>query len=186
MKKNLQISDENPWDYENVPMIKMPIKTSPRIGFYNSVQKVIEKFSHEKKYAEKGLQTQIKKARQMAYIEPWFQFFLPETLKNKLHISTIGCHFWVIAAEKPIYANRFKFYQKEIRSSLEAHLNKISKKDWSIPEFKVRSLGTFYEDSLVNHDKSQYTRYFPIKANKEIRKSASKESLEDILKRFSH
>ncbi|MGL4673844.1 MAG: hypothetical protein ACRCXK_03175, partial [Wohlfahrtiimonas sp.] len=131
LSKNRKDTIYNEWDYRSIPSI--PFRNQKY-----SIDRAILKLINSKNDEETGVKIQIRRARQLAYIEPWFQFFLPEKLKGMLFVSTLGKKFWVIGAANSLAASNFKFYQKEIRQTLENHLNNISKKHWDIPEFFVQ------------------------------------------------
>ncbi len=127
----------NPWDDEIVPRKKLDeIEIKGRL---RNVQREIGKMSRKRKPEEtyKMLTIYLKRSLQLSYIEPWFQFFLPPRLKGHLFVATIGKRYWVIGTPRGEFGAAFNFYQKEIRKSLEMHLNKISKKRWKIPPFRI-------------------------------------------------
>lgn len=127
----------NPWDDEIVPRKKLDeIEVKGRL---RNVQREIGKMSRKRSPEEtyKMLTIYLKRSLQLSYIEPWFQFFLPPRLKGRLFIATIGKRYWVIGTPRGEFGAAFNFYQKEIRKSLETHLNKISKKRWKIPPFRI-------------------------------------------------
>ncbi|GGZ73915.1 hypothetical protein GCM10007161_00840 [Ignatzschineria indica] len=134
MKKN----ELNPWDDHIVPRKKLDEKRVAKSKLRN-VQAEIGQLSRKRSDLNpyQVLTIYLKRSLQLTYIEPWFQAFLPPRLKGKLFISTIGKRYWVIGTTRPEYRMAFTFYQKEIHNSLENHLNKISKKRWKIPGFKI-------------------------------------------------
>ncbi len=136
-KEPMKREELNPWDDEIVPRKKLDeIEVKGRL---RNVQREIGKMSRKRSPEEtyKMLTIYLKRSLQLSYIEPWFQFFLPPRLKGRLFIATIGKYYWVIGTPRGEFGAAFNFYQKEIRKSLETHLNKISKKRWKIPPFRI-------------------------------------------------
>lgn len=73
--KNRKLDLENDWDYQSVPSI--PYKTQR-----NSTDRAVFKLIYSKKEEDADLKIQLRRARQLAYVEPWFQEFLPKKLKS--------------------------------------------------------------------------------------------------------
>lgn len=172
--KNRKDAIYNDWDYRSVPSI--PFRNQK----YSIDRAILSLIRPKNNDEEIGVKIQIRRARQLAYIEPWFQFFLPDKLKGLLFISTLGKKFWVIGAANSLAANNFKFYQKEIRQTLENHLNNISKKDWEIPEFYVQVLPFKHEDIPPEFSEKPVTQ-FAVRSNKSLLASKTNRSIDDIL-----
>lgn len=128
----------NPWDDHIVPRKKLE-ETRIAGSKLRNVQTEIGQLSRRRSPLNpyQMLTIYLKRSLQLTYIEPWFQFFLPPRLKGRLFIATLGKRYWVIGTTRAEFGTAFNFYQKEIRHSLENHLNKISKKVWKIPPFRI-------------------------------------------------
>lgn len=128
----------NPWDDNIVPRKKL---AEARISGskLRNVQTEIGQLSRRRSPLNpyQMLTIYLKRSLQLTYIEPWFQAFLPPRLKGRLFVATLGKRYWVIGTTRAEFGAAFNFYQKEIRHSLENHLNKISKKAWNIPPFRI-------------------------------------------------
>ncbi len=176
--------EDNEWDYKIVPMISLkyiePLKIKKRN--IKTTQSVISTMTHAASKTEQSLKLQIRRARQIAYIEPWFQEFLQPALKGHLFIASIGQAFWVIGAYENEYASNFRFYQREVRSSLEAHLNRISKgKKWHIPDFKIKTFPRKNKIQMIEIAKAEPKNALPlsIRDNRTLLASQSKKSLDE-------
>ncbi len=128
----------NPWDDKIVPRKKL---SEARVSGskLRNVQTEIGQLSRRRSPLNpyQMLTIYLKRSLQLTYIEPWFQAFLPPRLKGRLFIATLGKRYWVIGTTRAEFGAAFNFYQREIRQSLENHLNKISKKTWKIPPLRV-------------------------------------------------
>lgn len=177
LKKN-RLEVENDWDYRSVPAI-------PLRNHRYSIDKAISRIIYSDNINDLDLKLQLRRARQLAYVEPWFQEFLPEKLKNRLFISTLGRKFWMIGALDSLSANHFKFYQKEIRQTLENYLNTISKKEWIIPEFKVKVMPKrTQEDDEAEKQAllaAEPITQFSVRSNKSLLEDKTNRSIDDIL-----
>ena len=134
MKKN----EINPWDDEIVPRKKLDESRVSGSKLRN-VQAEMGQLSRRRSPSNpyQMLTIYLKRSLQLTYIEPWFQAFLPPRLKGRLFVASIGKRYWVIGTTRAEFGAAFNFYHKEIRHSLESHLNKIPKKRWRIPPFRV-------------------------------------------------
>lgn len=173
LSKNRKDTTYNEWDYRSVPSI--PFRNQKY-----SVDRAIFKLINSKNEEQVGIKIQIRRARQLAYIEPWFQFFLPDKLKGMLFISTLGKKFWVIGAVSSLAASNFKFYQKEIRQTLENHLNNISKKNWDIPDFYVHVI-PLKNDDVPPAFVEQPVTDLSVRSNKSLLAVKTNRSIDDIL-----
>lgn len=128
----------NPWDDKIVPRKKLEEKRVSGSKLRN-VQTEIGQLSRRRSPLNpyQMLTIYLKRSLQLTYIEPWFQAFLPPRLKGRLFIATLGKRYWVIGTTRAEFGTAFNFYQKEIRHSLENHLNKISNKTWKIPPLRI-------------------------------------------------
>ncbi len=171
--KNRKLDSDNDWDYKSVPSI--PFKTQK-----NSTDRAISKLIYSQKEEDADLKIQIRRARQLAYVEPWFQEFLPKKLKKRLFVSSLGRNFWIIGALDQLSANHFKFYQKEIRQTLERYLNTISHKEWSIPEFIVKVIPLKGEEKVPEYSDEPIVQ-LPVRSNKTLLEDTTKRSIDDIL-----
>lgn len=177
--------EDNEWDYQIVPMI--PLKDNKYLKIkkrsIKTAQSVISTMTHVASKTELSLKLQIRRARQIAYIEPWFQTFLQPALKGHLFIASIGKLFWVIGAYENEYASNFRFYQREVRSSLEAHLNRISKgKKWHIPDFKIKTFphkNKIQTTEITKAIESRNVLPLSIRDNRTLAASQSKKSLDE-------
>lgn len=167
-----KINDDNEWDYRSVPSV--PLKKQR-----HSADRAIAKLLNSRDMNDLDLKIQLRRARQLAYVEPWFQEFLPEQLKGRLFISSLGRRFWIIGALDGMSAHNFKFYQKEIRQTLESYLNTISHKDWSIPEFKVQVMPRKAVDEVEEVKEVQVS--LGIRSNKTLLAQSTKRSIDEIL-----
>lgn len=149
MKNN----DLNPWDEKIVPRKRLDESRVVKSKLRN-VQAEIGQLSRRRSALNpyQLLTIYLKRSLQLSYIEPWFQTFLPPRLKGHLFIATIGKRFWVIGARRAEFGAAFNFYQKEIRKSLEAHLNKISKQKWKIPPFRIAIMPENPNDSAYEKE----------------------------------
>lgn len=128
----------NPWDNQIVPRKKLDevrVSGSKLRNIQSEIGQLSRRRSPLNPY--QLLTVYLKRSLQLSYIEPWFQAFLPPRLKGRLFIATIGRYYWVIGTPRAEFGAAFNFYQKEIRQSLENHLNKISKKKWKIPPLRI-------------------------------------------------
>ncbi len=173
LSKNRKDAIHNEWDYRSVPSI--PFRNQKY-----SIDRAIYSLINYKNEEEVALKIQIRRARQLAYIEPWFQFFLPKKLKGMLFISTLGKKFWIIGATNSLAANNFKFYQKEIRQTLENHLNNISKKNWDIPEFFVHVI-PMKDEEIPPVFSEKLVTTLPVRSNKSLLADKTNRSIDDIL-----
>lgn len=171
--KNRKLDLENDWDYQSVPSI--PYKTQR-----NSTDRAVFKLIYSKKEEDADLKIQLRRARQLAYVEPWFQEFLPKKLKKRLFISSLGKRFWIIGALDSLSANNFKFYQKEIRQTLERYLNTISHKEWSIPEFIVKVMPLKGEEKVPEYS-DEPIHQLSVRSNKTLLEDTTNRSIDDIL-----
>ncbi len=128
----------NPWDDKIVPRKKLKEERVSGSKLRN-VQTEIGQLSRRRSPLNpyQMLTIYLKRSLQLTYIEPWFQAFLPPRLKGRLFIATLGKRYWVIGTTRAEFGTAFNFYQKEIRQSLENHLNKISSKPWKIPPLRI-------------------------------------------------
>lgn len=164
---------ENDWDYRSTPAI--PFKKQHR-----SADRIVMRLLYSEKLDDTELKIQIRRARQLAYVEPWFQEFLPEKLKGRLFIASLGKKFWLIGALDQLSLNNFKFYQKEIRQTLERYLNTISAKEWSIPEFKVQSMPMRSQEKVTEVPDNPVPQ-FSVRANKSLVANKTKRTIDEIL-----
>lgn len=171
--KNKKVSSDNDWDYQSVPAI--PLKKHRY-----STDRAIAKLIYSKNVDDADLKLQLRRARQLAYVEPWFQEFLPEKLKGRLFIASLGRKFWLIGALDSLSGNNFKFYQKEIRQTLENYLNTISQKEWSIPEFKVQIMPKKPQESVPEYPEEAVTT-LSVRSNKSLLADKTNRSIDDIL-----
>lgn len=171
--KNKKVDTGNEWDYKSIPAI--PLKKHKY-----STDRAISKLIYSRNEDDLELKIQLRRARQLAYVEPWFQEFLPQKLKKRLFISSLGKKFWVIGALDSLSANHFKFYQKEIRQTLERYLNTISEKDWTIPEFKVQVM-PLRETEVLPEITEEPVRQFSVRSNKSLLAEKTGRSIDDIL-----
>ncbi|GAA5098089.1 hypothetical protein [Wohlfahrtiimonas larvae] len=171
--KNKKASSDNDWDYQSVPAI--PLKKHRY-----STDRAIAKLIYSKNDDDADLKLQLRRARQLAYVEPWFQEFLPEKLKGRLFIASLGRKFWLIGALDSLSGNNFKFYQKEIRQTLENYLNTISQKEWSIPEFKVQVMPKKAHDAIPEFSDKTVTT-LSVRSNKSLLADKTNRSIDDIL-----
>lgn len=128
----------NPWDDNIVPRKKLEearISGSKLRNVQTEIGQLSRRRSPLNPY--QMLTIYLKRSLQLTYIEPWFQEFLPPRLKGRLFVATLGKRYWVIGTTRAEFGAAFNFYQKEIRHSLENHLNKISKKAWKIPPLRI-------------------------------------------------
>lgn len=171
--KTKKISSDNDWDYRSVPAI--PLKKHRY-----SADRAIAKLIYSKNVDDADLKLQLIRARQLAYVEPWFQEFLPEKLKGRLFIASLGRKFWLIGALDSLSGNNFKFYQKEIRQTLENYLNTISQKEWSIPEFKVQIMPKKPQESVPEFPEEPVVT-LSVRSNKSLLADKTNRSIDDIL-----
>lgn len=164
---------ENEWDYYSIPAIPLKKKRY-------STDRAIAKLLYSENVDDVELKIQIRRARQLAYVEPWFQEFLPEKLKGRLFIASLGRKFWMIGALDSLSSNHFKFYQKEIRQTLENYLNTISEKEWIIPEFKVQVMPLRDQEKVAEISKDAVPQ-FSVRSNKSLLADKSNRSLDEIL-----
>lgn len=206
--KNIHLEAKNNWDYRSVPIL--PLKkhkysvdrTIAKIMYSkdpssktlakqsNHLDMIIAKMKYSKDVEELDLGLVLRRARQLAYIEPWFQFFLPDKLKGLLFICTLGRKFWTIGAVNQLAANHFKMYhQKELRQTLENHLNSISDKEWEIPIFQKRRIVCEFRVVVMPRKPSEIVSEVPDKAvttlsvrsNKSLLTDKTNRSIDDIL-----
>ncbi|NLD08678.1 MAG: hypothetical protein GX667_03710 [Xanthomonadaceae bacterium] len=129
---------EDSWDNEIVPRRKLDEKEyKVRGGRIRNEKRVIGQIGR-KRVEIREIAIAVRRSLQLSYVEPLFQNMLQPPFKGQLYIYTIGRRYWVIGARKAEFANVFRFYEKEIRDSLEKHLNKVSQKTWRVPPFKVK------------------------------------------------
>lgn len=171
--KKRRADTDNEWDYQSVPTI--PLKKHRY-----STDRAIAKIIYSKNIDDADLKLQLRRARQLAYVEPWFQEFLPEKLKGRLFIASLGRKFWLIGALDALSGNNFKFYQKEIRQTLENYLNTISQKEWTIPEFKVQVMPQKAHESVPEFSEETVTT-LPVRSNKSLLADKTNRSIDDIL-----
>ncbi len=177
----------NPWDDEIVPRKKLDEVEVK--GRFRNVQREIGRMSRKRSPEEtyKMLTIYLKRSLQLSYIEPWFQFFLPPRLKGRLFVATIGKRYWVIGTPRGEFGAAFNFYQKEIRKSLEMHLNKISKKRWKIPPFRISIMPENPNTRAFDEEIEALMKIksVPMKSQEERRAVIAKERCERLVKRTS-
>lgn len=181
--KYRKLDSDDYWDYQSIPML--PFKRQK----YSS-DRAVSKIIYSKKEEDLDLGLQLRRARQLAYIEPWFQSVLPEKLKGRLYLSSLGRKFWVVTAKDSLSASNFKYYQKEIRKTLENILNLISDKEWEIPIFEKRRIVNEFKvevrpsrgdvDRLIEIPVEPIIQ-MPVRSNKTLLEDATKRSIDDIL-----
>ncbi len=88
------------------------------------------------------LARQLYLAGRLRYLNNHFQHFLPKNLQGQLHLASVGHQYWLVHAEHSAFAQNFRFHQEMVRNALEAHLNQISKREWRIPQFLVKTVRT--------------------------------------------
>ncbi len=131
------------------------------------------------------LAIQLRRSKQISYLEPIFQQFLPPELKGQLYISTIGPKFWVIGTHNSVFAMRFRYCQQEIRHSMELHLNQISKKEWYIPNLVAKVIPKKQDDERYERELSAMEKITSIPMESRAEKQAgTRESIAMILKRL--
>lgn len=173
----------NPWDERIVPRTKLKESRVEKSKLRN-VQAEIGQLSRRRSQLNpyQLLTIYLKRSLQLSYIEPWFQAFLPPRLKGHLFIATIGKRFWVIGARRAEFGAAFNFYQKEIHNSLERHLNKISKKKWKIPPFRISIMPENPNDKSYEQELEAMMaiKSVPMKSNaeKELFRKQRKEAAE--------
>ncbi|WP_343284322.1 hypothetical protein [Wohlfahrtiimonas chitiniclastica] len=133
---------------------------------------------------DQDLKIQLRRARQLAYVEPWFQEFLPKKLKGRLFVASLGKRFWIIGALDPLSMSHFKqYHQKEVRQTLENHLNNISTKAWRLPEFYVQVMPkkSGVEEMMPLRDEP--VPQLPVRSNKTLltKPRIQNRSIEEIL-----
>lgn len=171
--KNRKMDLDNDWDYKSVPSV--PFKTNRY-----STDRAISKIIYSDNIEDLDLQIQLRRARQLAYVEPWFQEFLPKKLKSRMFVSSLGKNFWIIGALDTLSANHFKFYQKEIRQTLENYLNTISHKEWVIPEFIVKVMPMRDQEKLKEYSDVP-VQQLSVRSNKTLLEHTTSRSIDDIL-----
>lgn len=168
--------ENNEWDTRIVPRIKLN-EVEIRGGKMRNAQREIAKLSRRRSERNpyRELTIFLQRSLQLSYIEPWFQFFLPPRLKGQLFVCTIGRHYWVIGARRSEFGSAFNFYQQEVRQSLENHLNKISKKRWKIPRFRVTVMPENPNERRFHHELEEMMKIksVPMKSKAEKREERS-------------
>lgn len=170
--------DINPWDDNIVPRKKL---AEARISGskLRNVQTEIGQLSRRRSPLNpyQMLTIYLKRSLQLTYIEPWFQEFLPPRLKGRLFIATLGKRYWVIGTTRAEFGAAFNFYQKEIRQSLENHLNKISKKPWKIPPLRIAIMPENPNDRALEEELESLMKIKSVPMKSKAEKLAWKKSV---------
>ncbi|UNM96834.1 hypothetical protein MMG00_02970 [Ignatzschineria rhizosphaerae] len=173
--------DINPWDDNIVPRKKL---AEARISGskLRNVQTEIGQLSRRRSPLNpyQMLTIYLKRSLQLTYIEPWFQEFLPPRLKGRLFIATLGKRYWVIGTTRAEFGAAFNFYQKEIRQSLENHLNKISKKPWKIPPLRIAIMPENPNDRALEEELESLMKIKSVPMKSKAEKLAWKKKRQEV------
>lgn len=177
LSKSKKAAPENEWDYHSIPSI-------PFSNHRYSADRAVAKIIYSNNLNDQDLKIQLRRARQLAYVEPWFQEFLPKKLKGRLFVASLGKRFWIIGALDPLSMSHFKqYHQKEVRQTLENHLNNISTKAWRLPEFYVQVMPKKSGIEEMTPLRDEPVPQLPVRSNKTLltKPRIQNRSIEEIL-----